>query len=304
VTAAGPDPCTNSAPSALSTSSDAHPSVPVSRIAPKGRGPSSADVILEVKDLVVEFPQGRSTVRAVDHVNLDLRAGEVLGVVGESGSGKSTLGRTVAGFARATSGQVLLPGANGGLATRSSSHGYRDVQMIFQESAAALDPRTRIDKIILEAYSPNPPLLWRGRQVRIGEVEQVRAALQRVELPATFVRKRSKELSGGEKQRIAIARALAARPTIIVCDEAVSALDVAVRAVILNLLARLRRETGVALLFISHDISVVGHLADRLVVMHDGKLVESGTVSEVLDNPQDAYTKQLIHSVPTLELKS
>lgn len=259
--------------------------------------------LLRVEDLVVEFAKTRSgRMRALERVSLDVAPGEIVGVVGESGSGKTTLGRTVAGFQRATSGRVLLRDRDGELAPRGGVHGHRDVQMIFQESAAALNPRMSVERILREAFEPNPGRLRRGGRGQLAA--RIRAALRGVELPEGYAGKRSSELSGGEKQRVSIARALAAAPTLIVCDEAVSALDVAVRAITLNLLARLRAETGVALLFISHDISVVGHLADRIVVMHQGRVVETGTVNDVLDNPQDTYTQRLIASVPKLELES
>jgi peptide/nickel transport system ATP-binding protein len=255
--------------------------------------------VLRVEDLVVEFRKNRSHhLRAVDGVSIEVNAGEIVGVVGESGSGKSTLGRTVAGFQQPTGGRVLLPGPDGQLRPRSGAHGYRDVQMIFQESAAALDPRASVHRILREAFEPRPKVFRRRGDTL---TDAVAAALRRVQLPADYAGKRSSELSGGEKQRVAIARALAAQPPLIVCDEAVSALDVAVRATTLNLLARLRASTGVALLFISHDISVVGHLADRIVVMHRGRVVETGTVDAVLDDPQDEYTQRLIESVPKLE---
>jgi peptide/nickel transport system ATP-binding protein len=266
---------------------------------------TGAEPVLRVEDLTVEFRKDRShTLRAVDGVSLQVRAGEIVGVVGESGSGKSTLGRAVAGFERPTSGEVLLPDGQGGLRARQSAHGHRDVQMIFQDSASALNPRAAVDRILREALEPRPPLLGRRGQARERLAEQVRAALRGVELPEAYATRRSAQLSGGEKQRVAIARALAAQPSLIVCDEAVSALDVAVRAITLNLLARLRAQTNVALLFISHDISVVAHLADRVIVMHHGKVVESGTVDDVLDRPADEYTKRLIGSVPKLELGS
>jgi peptide/nickel transport system ATP-binding protein len=259
--------------------------------------------LLRVEDLVVEFTKARSgRMRALERVSLDVAPGEIVGVVGESGSGKTTLGRTVAGFQQATSGRVLLRDRDGELAPRGGVHGYRDVQMIFQESATALNPRMSIERILREAFEPNPGRVRRGGRGQLAT--RIRAALRGVELPEGYAGKRSSELSGGEKQRVSIARALAAAPALIVCDEAVSALDVAVRAITLNLLARLRAETGIALLFISHDISVVGHLADRIVVMHQGRVVETGTVNDVLDNPQDTYTQRLIASVPKLELES
>jgi peptide/nickel transport system ATP-binding protein len=273
----------------------------------EGPSPAAAllDPVLRVEELIVEFTRGRTPFRAVDGISLEVAPGEIIGVVGESGSGKSTLGRVVAGFQQPTSGRVLLPKAGGGLGPREGAHGYRDVQMIFQESAAALDPRASVSRTLLEAYEPNPPLL-RGRRnlTRANANTQIETALVSVGLPASMAQKRASDLSGGEKQRVAIARALATEPTLIVCDEVVAALDVAVRAVTLNLLTRLRREIGVALLFISHDMSVVGHIADRILVMHNGRVVESGTVTEILDNPQQEYTQRLIESVPKLELES
>jgi ABC-type glutathione transport system ATPase component len=266
---------------------------------------SEAEPVLRVEDLVVEFRKDRShKLRAVDGVSLAVGAGEIVGVVGESGSGKSTLGRAVAGFERPTSGRVLLPDTHGGLSARDSVYGHRDVQMIFQDSASALNPRASVARILAQALAPRPPLLGHRRPAREQLAEQVRAALRGVDLPEAYATRRSQELSGGEKQRVAIARALAAQPALIVCDEAVSGLDVAVRAITLNLLARLRAQTNVALLFISHDISVVAHLADRVVVMYHGKVVESGTVNDVLDKPADEYTQRLIGSVPKLELGS
>jgi peptide/nickel transport system ATP-binding protein len=270
-----------------------------------GISPTRKDPVLRVNDLVVEFKRGQSRFRAVDGISMEMSPGEIIGVVGESGSGKSTLGRAVAGFQRPTAGQVLFPTADGGLAPRDGSRGYRDIQMVFQESAAALNPRRSVRRTVWEAFEPNSPVFRRGsdpEKLRIeGEVETV---LTSVGLPLALAAKRAGALSGGEKQRVAIARALAAQPCVIVCDEVVAALDVAVRAVTLNLLTRLRRETGVALLFISHDMSVVGHIADRIIVMHNGRIVESGGVSEVLDNPQEEYTQRLIESVPKLELES
>jgi len=270
---------------------------------------SRADVVLRVEDLVVDFPVAHhGPKRAVDHVSLEMRAGEILGIVGESGSGKTTMARLVAGFLQPTSGAVLLPRPDGTLGARRTTRGHRDVQMVFQQSAVSMNPRMPVWKVIGEAYSPNR-WMSKGRVVpkrRDGAdgvtlESAVKAQLRRVGLPESYATKRAAELSGGEKQRVAIARALAPRPVIIVCDEPVSSLDVSIRAVILNLFERLRDELGMALFFISHDISVVAHLADRVVVMHDGKAVESGTAREVIDNPQDEYTRRLIAAVPSLE---
>jgi peptide/nickel transport system ATP-binding protein len=270
-------------------------------------GPSAADVVLRLEDLVVDFPiPRRPPIRAVDHVSLELRAGEILGIVGESGSGKSTMARVIAGFLEPTRGTVLLPGSNGELSARSGTRGHRDVQMVFQQSAVSMNPRMPTWKVIGEAYSPNR---WLSKRRLLGPARDgagtleaaVKAQLHRVGLPESYSDKRAIELSGGEKQRVVIARALAAQPVIIVCDEPVSSLDVSIRAVILNLFERLRDELGMALFFISHDISVVAHLADRVVVMHDGKAVESGTARDVIDNPHDDYTRRLIAAVPSLE---
>jgi peptide/nickel transport system ATP-binding protein len=268
-----------------------------------------ANVVLRAEDIVVDFPVAhRKPKRAVDHVSLEMRAGEILGIVGESGSGKTTMARLVAGFLEPTSGTVLLPRPDGTLGARRTTRGHRDVQMVFQQSAVSMNPRMPVWKVIGEAYSPNR-WLAKGRALPKGgdgaggvTVESaVKAQLRRVGLPESYATKRAAELSGGEKQRVAIARALAPQPVIIVCDEPVSSLDVSIRAVILNLFERLRDELGMALFFISHDISVVAHLADRVIVMHDGMAVESGTAREVIDNPQDEYTRRLIAAVPSLE---
>jgi peptide/nickel transport system ATP-binding protein len=262
--------------------------------------------VLAAEDLVVEFQLRHGKIlRAVDQVSFTLHAGEVLGVVGESGSGKSTLGRVLAGFLNPTAGRVLLPDADGRLAARVQRRprGYRDIQMIFQESAMALNPRLPVWRLVGEAVRPNTATFPAWARAGVADLKtQVATYLQRAGLPdAAFADKRAAELSGGEKQRVAIARALAAAPVAMVCDESVSALDVSVRAVVLNLFRRLSRETGIALVFITHDISVVAHLADSLAVMYHGRMVEYGEPGSIIDNPQDDYTRHLIAAVPTLE---
>jgi ABC-type glutathione transport system ATPase component len=262
--------------------------------------------VLVASDIVVDFPlRRRRRLRAVDRVSVELRPGEVLGVVGESGSGKSTLGRVVAGFLNPTSGQVAYRTVDGGLAPRARrrARGHRDVQMIFQESALALSPRLPVWRLVGEALQPNLVTFPAAGRRRVADLkEQVAPQLERAGLAAaTFLEKRPAELSGGEKQRVAIARALAASPIAMVCDESVSALDVSVRAVVLNLLRRLSREEGIALLFITHDISVVAHLADRAAVMYQGRVVETGPSQEIVEHPQAAYTRHLIEAVPSLE---
>ncbi|MGH2861132.1 MAG: ABC transporter ATP-binding protein [Solirubrobacteraceae bacterium] len=261
--------------------------------------------VLEVTNLVVDYRLHRgSSLRAVDHLSLELRQGQVLGIVGESGSGKSTLGKVVAGFLRPTSGQVLFPDESGEMRPRllRRPSGYRDVQMIFQDSAGALSPRLPVWRIIGEALRPNDSLYQPWREPASELRDEVRTLLERVGLPPNSVfNRRPGELSGGQKQRVAIARALAASPVAMVCDESVSALDVSVRAIVLNLFQELSHETGIALLFITHDISVVAHLADEIAVMYDGQIVESGTPEQIIDAPKANYTRRLIAAVPTLE---
>jgi len=261
--------------------------------------------VLAADGLVVEFPlKHGKKLRAVDQVSFRLGAGEVLGVVGESGSGKSTLGKVVAGFLNPTAGQMLYPSGAGDLAPREQRkpRGQRDIQMIFQESAMALNPRLPVWRLVGEAVRPNMVTFPAWKRGGVADLKaQAAGFLERAGLPAAFADKRSAELSGGEKQRVAIARALAASPAAMVCDESVSALDVSIRAVVLNLFQRLSREAGIALVFITHDISVVAHLADRLAVMYRGRIVESGEPASVITHPQDEYTRRLIAAVPTLE---
>jgi ABC-type glutathione transport system ATPase component len=260
--------------------------------------------LMVADQIVVDYHFGRGrTLRAVDHVSFELRPGEVLGIVGESGSGKSTLGKVAAGFIRPHFGRVLVATDGAGLQERIQRHprGYRDVQMVFQESAAALNPRLPVWKLIGESLRPNRMLShpWGDGTTELRD--SVLAQLSYYGLARTLIDKRPGELSGGEKQRVAVARAMLASPAVVVCDEAVSSLDVSIRAVILNLFKRLRDETGVALLFISHDIAVVAHLADRILVMRNGKNIETGVTAQVIDRPTDSYTRELLAAVPRLE---
>lgn len=267
---------------------------------------SSSPLVLAAKDVVVDFDRGHGkTLRAVDHVDFELRSGEVLGIVGESGSGKSTLGRVAAGFLSPTSGEVSYATGRGGLQPRPQRRprGHRDVQMIFQESAMALSPRLPVWRIVGEALEPEMITVpAAGRRKIAGLKARVEPHLERAGLrPDEFLDKRAGELSGGEKQRVAIARALAVSPIAMVCDESVSALDVSIRAVVLNLFQRLSRDEGIALIFITHDISVVAHLADQTAVMYRGAVVERGAPRDIIGDPQADYTRRLIAAVPTLE---
>jgi oligopeptide transport system ATP-binding protein len=255
---------------------------------------------LELRDVKTHFPVERGilfrqrvgTVKAVDGVNLSLRRGEVLGLVGESGCGKSTLGRTVLQLIPPTEGAVILAGKNlaelrGGRLREARA----DFQMIFQDPYASLNPRMTVYDTLAEAIGTH-------RQIPYSEMPaRVATLMEKVGLSRRFVKKYPHEFSGGQRQRIAIARALAVEPKLIVADEPVSALDVSIQAQIINLLAGLSREMQLTLIFISHDLSVVKHISDRIAVMYLGKIVELGVATEVFDKPIHPYTKALVSAV-------
>ena len=239
------------------------------------------DNILEIKDLKVWFPIKKGVfartvgqVKAVDGVSFELHCGETLGVVGESGSGKSTVARVITGLQKPTDGSFELRGK---------------VAMVFQDPLGSLNPRMTIRAILQEAISP--------RQSNKQTIEQL---LQMVGLDAAALDKYPHEFSGGQRQRICIARAIATGPELLICDEAVSALDLSVRAQILELLEDLKRKLGLSLLFITHDLGVVQHIADRVVVMNRGKIIEEGPCGQVLKAPREEYTRYLLSSVPKI----
>ena len=261
----------------------------------------SGEPLLEVTDLVKHFPVKRGLlvdrtvdqVRAVDGVSFTVAAGETLGLVGESGSGKSTLGRTVLQLLEPTSGSVRFEGREiAGLSRRALRPLGGYLQMIFQDPYASLNPRKRIGQIVGEPLRLQGAA--RGRELR----RQVQELLDRVGLSPEHYNRFPHEFSGGQRQRIGIARAIALRPKLIVADEPVSALDVSIRAQILNLLADLQDELGLAYVFVAHDIGVVRHVSDRIAVMHDGRLVEQGPADEVCERPRDPYTRTLLAAVP------
>jgi oligopeptide transport system ATP-binding protein len=256
---------------------------------------------LQIRDLKTHFPISKGLlfqkeigrVKAVDGVSLNLKQGEILGLVGESGCGKSTLGRSILHIIRPTSGQVLLDGVNLTLlAPEALRSARKDFQMIFQDPYATLNPRMTVYDTLAEAFRAHFKI--NGNAIK-AEVVQL---LGKVGLPATALNKYPHEFSGGQRQRIAIARALAVKPKLIVADEPVSALDVSVQAQIINLLAKLCRELGLTLVFISHDLSVVKHIADRIAVMYLGKIVELGPAVTVVDHPLMPYTQALVSAVP------
>ena len=232
---------------------------------------------------------------AVDGVDLTIEQGEVLGLVGESGCGKSTLGRLVAGILPPDSGDVLFNGKPMVDKTKGKTGTGLGVQMIFQDPAAALDPRQRIIDAITEA--PIAHELIPRSEARAFAA----AALERVGLQEDMLDRYPHQFSGGQRQRICIARALAVNPGVVVCDESVASLDVSVQAQIINLFLDLRDRLNLSYLFISHDISVVEHVSDRIAVMHLGQIVELAATPDLLTNPMHPYTRALLNEVPTLD---
>ena len=241
-------------------------------------------------------PVREELVHAVDRVNLTVRKGEVVGLVGESGCGKSTLGRMVAGILPPTEGTILRDGRDiKALMGAEARQMKLRTQMIFQDPYASLNPRMRVQDIVGEA--PRVHGLLDGAAFDDYVDEQMR----RAGLDPTFKRRYPHQFSGGQRQRIGIARALAVKPDFIVCDEAVAALDVSIQAQILNLFMRLRRELDLTYLFISHDLGVVEHLSDRVVIMYLGRVVEEADTETVFRRPNHPYTRSLLDSVPRIE---
>jgi peptide/nickel transport system ATP-binding protein len=241
-------------------------------------------------------PVREEIVHAVDRVNLTVRKGEVVGLVGESGCGKSTLGRMVAGILPPTEGTILRDGRDiKALSGAEARQMKLRTQMIFQDPYASLNPRMRVQDIVGEA--PRVHGLLDGAAFDDYVDEQMR----RAGLDPGFKRRYPHQFSGGQRQRIGIARALAVKPDFIVCDEAVAALDVSIQAQILNLFMRLRRELDLTYLFISHDLGVVEHLSDRVVIMYLGRVVEEADTETVFRRPNHPYTRSLLDSVPRIE---
>jgi oligopeptide transport system ATP-binding protein len=262
---------------------------------------SAAEPLLEVTDLVKHFPVKRGLlidrevdqVRAVDGVSFSVGRGETLGLVGESGSGKSTLARAVLQLTKPSSGSVRFEGREiGGFSRRAMKPLRAEMQMIFQDPYASLNPRKRVGQIV------GAPLNLQGRASGAERRRKVQELLERVGLSPEHYDRFPHEFSGGQRQRIGIARAIAPRPKLIVADEPVSALDVSIRAQIVNLLADLQGELGLTYVFVAHDIGVVRHVSERIAVMHEGKLVEEGPADRVCERPTDPYTKKLLAAVP------
>jgi ABC-type glutathione transport system ATPase component len=255
-----------------------------------------AEPLLEVRGLVKHFGR-RSAVRAVDGVDLAVHRGEVVSLVGESGSGKTTLARCVLGLERPDRGSVLFDGVDVTRARGDRRRRFRaGVQPVFQDPYSSLDPRWTIARSVREALDAQGIGDSAEREHRVIE------ALERVGLPVRMAQRRPRELSGGQRQRACIAAALAAEPRLLVADEPVTALDVSVQAQVLNLLHELRRDLGLAILLVAHDLGVVAHISDRVAVMYLGRIVETGSKEAVFDAPQHPYTQALLAASPSVEL--
>ena len=262
---------------------------------------STADVLLEVQNLSVHYPsrsvglfKSSPPKRAVDDISFTVRRGQTVGLVGESGSGKSTTGKAIIKLTPVTAGKIFYQGQEiGALSNRDFLPWRKKIQMIFQDPYNSLDPRCDVLSILSEPLEIHfPKLSARDREARCIEL------LKSVKLPADYLRRYPHEFSGGQRQRIGIARALAVEPELIICDEPVSALDVSVQAEVVNLLQDLQAQLGLTYLFIAHDLAVVEHVSDQILVMSQGKIVESGTPTEILQHPKHPYTKTLLAAVP------
>ena len=262
---------------------------------------TSPSALLEIRNLSVHYPgranwffQSAEPKRAVDGISFVIPQGKTVGLVGESGSGKSTTGKAIIKLAPLTSGQILYEGQDiGGLTNQAFKPWRKKIQMIFQDPYNSLNPRADILGILSEPLEIHFPKLSKAdRKDRCAEL------LAGVQLSPDFLTRYPHEFSGGQRQRIGIARALAVQPELIICDEPVSALDVSVQAEVVNLLQDLQEQLGLTYLFIAHDLAVVEHVSDHILVMSKGKIVEQGLPSEILGNPQHAYTKTLLAAVP------
>jgi peptide/nickel transport system ATP-binding protein len=251
--------------------------------------------VLQLKNVAIEYPkQGRNPAfRAVEDVSLTVAAGEVLGLVGESGSGKTTIGRAAVGLLPVVEGSLIVDGHELSGASRKELNGVRkDVGMVFQDPSSSLNPRLPIGESIGE------PMFLAGMAKGQQLQHRIEQLLDQVRLPRNYRNRYPHELSGGQKQRVGIARALSLKPKLLVADEPTSALDVSVQATVLDLFEELQAEMGFACLFVTHDLAVIDRLADRIVVMQHGRIVEQGQREVVLRKPEQDYTKRLLAAVP------
>lgn len=243
-------------------------------------------LLMEGKHVTKSYSRGDKHFLALDDLNFTLEEGEILGIVGESGSGKSTLLRQISGLEHQTSGEIYFQG-NILPKKRNLAH-YRSIQMIFQDAIGSFHPRKKISNSIMDSANR---LMGRNNGVSLEELAES------VGLSAELTDRYPGQLSGGQCQRLAIARAIASKPAVLLCDEVTSALDVSSQAMVLNLLSDLRNQRGTSMIFVAHDLSAVSCLCDRIIVMQNGKMVETGKTSEVITNPKEDYTKNLLGSV-------
>ncbi|MEM1223138.1 MAG: ATP-binding cassette domain-containing protein [Verrucomicrobiota bacterium] len=264
---------------------------------------STPQPLLSVRDLKVHFPvrsgllqKVTDQIKAVDGISFDIMSGKTVGLVGESGSGKTTTGRAIAKLVPITAGTISYKSKDLAELSRSAFFAYRKkIQVIFQDPFGSLNPRMTIYSIISE------PLEIHFKQMsKSDRRERVAELLEKVGLKADFMNRYPHQFSGGQRQRIGIARALAVEPEFIICDEPVSALDVSVQAQIVNLLQDLQEELGLTYLFIAHDLAVVEHISDEVLVMTEGKIVEQASAESIYENPQHPYTQKLLGAVPTI----
>ncbi|MBD9388663.1 ABC transporter ATP-binding protein [Agrobacterium sp. AGB01] len=260
---------------------------------------ADAKPMVSARDIIVDYPGRKGFLkkaapkRALHGVSVDIHEGEVVALVGGSGSGKTTLGRTIAGLVKESSGQILF----GGRSRDADWNDYRlNCQMVFQDPYSSLDPRMTILALVEEALRLVPDIDKAGKKKRAYET------LEEVGLNSSYASRYPHELSGGQRQRVAIARAIARRPKFLIADEPVSALDVTVRAQVLDLFSNLQKRYGFSCLFISHDLGVVEQVADRVIVMRDGRIIEQGDRDTIFDNPKEAYTRRLLQAIPALDL--
>lgn len=257
--------------------------------------------VIRVRGLTKHFPIRQGIVfqrtighvKAVDGIDFDLRRGETLGIVGESGCGKSTVASVLMGLDKPTDGTVEVLGEDiGSMKPKELRKARRNVQLVMQDPYTSLNPRMTVGDIVGEPFAIHPDAAGGDRQGKVRELLDV------VGLNPEHIDRYPHQFSGGQRQRIGIARALALRPDVIICDEPVSALDVSVQAQVINLLEKLQKEFGLSYVFIAHDLSVVRHICDRIAVMYLGKIVESGTDTEICDHPTHPYTQALLSAVP------
>ena len=255
---------------------------------------SPSPALLEVKDLHVTYRQSRRReFQALKGVSLAISPGETLGLVGESGSGKTTIGRAVLGQTPVSGGSIAFDGEDITHAPRRRRKELgRELQVVFQDPYSSLNPARTIGQTLAEPLSTDPSLSRDAIRGRMAEI------LRRVGMPEDTAERYPGQFSGGQRQRIAIARAVIGRPRLVVCDEPVSALDLSVQAQVLNLLNELQRDMGLAMLFISHDLTVVRHISHRTVVLYRGQIVEEGDAQEVNDHPKHPYTRALVDAAP------